>query len=590
MNFMKRLLPFFGLLSSLLFMSGCALVHSGPTSEVLLQLGDISTGSYSTRPVVVEMDDKPVVLHANKEGRVTIQIGEKRQLLDQTARVKEGASFFQLQRNGKELDALWWSHKDGKNVYFTSSVDNGQQFTPVSMVNDDHGVLSPLTLTRGPQGVIGLTYHDERQPNYQAYFNRSTDYGRTWANPDQRLDTPPEAGRSSMVFEPQSVEVGPVWLGAWTDNVQIAGKQTYRIVSRRSLDAGVSWAPPEVLFSSDHHVSSLIVRAQGDSIVVAADELERGVFALVSNDQGMTWSNAGPVLESDHASNSGILMTLAGGRAHMVWMQERTSEKLKIMRASLDVTQHQWLGTSQRLNLKAYENTRASNPALLATSQGFLITAWVDYRDIRPNIYLSVSSDDGQTWSAPQPLLKPGEVSAGSPQLIRWRDQAAIAYEVYPTERPSDGQFIVRLLTAGNSLTGLDGLAMPMNISEVDRKSKLEQRVKKLWDARLSLDHDTSYEMFDFAYKASNPKKSYTDYMGIITYLAYNVEEISIAGNEAAVKMKIKYEVKPTIMPTAPKPISIPPTESESPSTWVWVGNDWYLVYAPAYESAVLKY
>lgn len=587
---MKRLVPVSVLLSSFLWMSGCAFVQTGPTGKLLMQMNDISTGSFVTRPVVVEMDGKPVVLHANKEGRVALQIGEKRQLLDETARVKDGASHFQLQRHGKELDALWWSHRDGKNVYFTSSVDNGQQFTPVSMVNDEHGVLPPFTLTRGPQGTVGLTYHDERQPNYQAYFNRSTDYGRTWARPDQRLDTPPAAGRSSMVFEPQSVEAGTAWISAWTDNVQQAGKQTYRIVSRRSLDAGVSWSPAEVLYSADHHISALVVRAQGDTVVVAADELERGIFAMVSNDQGLSWRNAGPVSGSDQASNSGILLTLVGGRAHMVWMQERPDEKLKIMRASLDAAQQKWLGAAQRLNLKAYENTKASSPALLATAQGVLIAAWVDYRDIRPNIYLSVSSDSGQMWSAPQPLLKPGEASAGAPQLIRWRDQAAIAYEVYPSERSTDGQFFIRLLTPGNSVTGMEGMATPLNISDADRKKKLEQRVKKLWDARISADHDTSYEMFDFAYKASTPKKSYTDYMGVITYLAYNVEEVAISGNEAAVKMKIKYEVKPTIIPTAPKPISIPPTETESPSTWVWVGDDWYLVYAPAYESAVLKY
>ena len=587
---MKRLVSLAGFVSSLLFMTGCAFVHTDLTAKVLLQLNDVATGSYGTRPVVVEMDDQPVVMHANKEGRVALQIGEKKQLLDATARVKEGASYFQLQRNGKELDALWWSHKDGKNVYFTSSVDGGRQFTPVSMVNDDHGVLPPFTMTRGSSGIIGLTYHDERQPNYQAYFNRSTDYGRTWGSPDQRLDTPPLAGRSSAVFEPQSVESGSVWVAAWTDNVQITGKQTYRIVSRRSSDAGISWAPTEVLYSSDHHISSLTVRTHGDRVVIAADELARGVFALVSNDQGLNWHNTGPLPGSDSASNSGIVLTVAGGRAHMIWMQERTGEKLKIMRGAIDLTERKWRGVAHRLNLKPNENTSASYPAQLATAQGSLITAWVDYRDIRPNIYLSISSDNGETWSKPQALLKPGEISAGSPQLIRWKDQAAIAYEEYPTDRPLDGQFVIRLLPAGNSITGMDGMASQMNISEADRKTKLEQRVKKLWEARIAADHDTSYEMFDFAYKASTPKRSYTDYMGVITYLSYDIDEISIAGNEAAVKMKIKYEVKPTMIPTAPKPISIPPTESESPSTWVWVGNDWYLVYAPAYESAVLKY
>lgn len=586
---MKRFLFVLGSLVSLALMSGCAAVGSGSATTVLAQVDDITTGSLQTRPAIVEFNGKPALLYANKGGRVVFRQGEQLQLLDETARVKEG-NHFQLHLQDQNLQALWWSHQDGKNVYSASSADGGQRFEPASMINDDHGILPPYTVTRGPKGIVGVTYQDERQPGYEAYFNRSTDYGRTWARPDQRLDTPPAQGRSSDVHESQSVEAGTAWVSTWTDVDYSTGSTRYRIVSRRSEDAGQSWMPQEVLYSSDRQISSLVVRAQGGGVVVGADELSRGIFAFVSQDQGRTWRGTGVLAGTDGVSNSGLEMAVAGGRAHLVWMQDRKDEKTRMMRASLDIAGHKWLGAVQRLDLKAHDNTRSVSPTILATSQGALLATWVDYRDIRPNIYLSASYDQGQAWSAPQALLKPGEVAAGWPQLVPWRDQAAIAYEVYPTDRIMDGKLVLRLLPVGDASKGLTGMASPSQVSEADRKAKLEQRVKALWESRIAGDFDKAYDMFDFAYKAATPKKFYLANAGVITYLSFSVDDMAITGNEASVKARVKYEVKPTIMMSTGKPITLAPVEVESPSTWVWVGSDWYLVYTPSFEQPLLKY
>ena len=587
---MKRLLSLWISLVLMVLMSGCAVGSLDPATRILAQVDDITTGSLQTRPSIVELDGKPALLYSTKDGRVTFQVGEKRQLMDETARVR-GGNHYQLHVQDQNLQALWWSHQDGKNVYFTSSVDEGQHFAPVSMVNDDHGILPPYTLTRAPQGVVGVTYHDERLTGYQTYFNRSTDNGRTWATPDQRLDTAPAKGRTSDVHEPQSVESGSVWVSAWTDVVYPEGGGIgYRIVSRHSEDAGLSWSSQEVLYSSDRQITSLVVRAQGAHIVIAADELSRGIVALASQDNGRSWRGTGVLVGTDQMSNSGIDLTVAGGRAHLVWMQDRKDEKTRIMRSSLDIAQAKWLGTVQRLDLKVHENTRSISPKVLATSQGGLLTTWVDYRDIRPNIYLSASNDQGQTWSAPQALLKPGEVSAGWPQLVPWRNQVAIAYEVYPTELVMNGKLVLRLLAVGDASKGLVGMARAPQVNEADRKVKLEKRVKALWESRVAGDYDKAYEIFDFAYKTATSKKAYLDNVGVITYLSYFVEDMVITGNEASVKMKVKYEVKPTIMLSTGKPITVPAVEVQSPSTWVWVSSEWYLVYAPSFEPPLLKY
>lgn len=569
--------------------TGCSTLGVEPARQILLQVDNITTGPAASRPAVMEFDGKPALLYVNKDDRLLFQYGTRIQMLDETAPVK-GGNFFQLHTQDKHLHALWWSHSKEKNIYVASSTDSGETFSPVSIVNDAHGVLPPFSVTRGGAGELGVTYHDERLPKYQAFFNRSTDYGRTWANPDQRLDLPPSEQKSSDVHEPMSVESGAIWFSAWTDNVQIKGQQTYRIVSRLTEDAGVTWTEPKVLYSADHQISALQVRSQGNNIAIAADDLTHGVFALSSTDQGRNWKSAGIAAGSEGVSNSGIALAVDAGRAYLVWMLDRKGEKTHVMRAGVDLAQATWLGAAQRMDTKEYDNTRSLSPEILVDARGVVTAAWVDYRDIRTNIYLSASSDKGLTWSKPQPMLKPGETAAGWPNLIKWKDSAAVAYELYPTDRVREGKFIVRELAYDDKAKIFLGMPRPSQLSDDERKSKLEQRVKQLWDARVAADYDAAYDFFDFAYKAAYPKKYYVNSVGVITYLTYKTEELSLVGNEASVKMKIKYEVTPTSIPSTTHKLTIPPVETDLPTKWVWVGNDWYMVYSPSFDPPLLEY
>jgi hypothetical protein len=95
--------------------------------------------------------------------------------------------------------------------------------------------------------------------------------------------------------------------------------------------------------------------------------------------------------------------------------------------------------------------------------------------------------------------------------------------------------------------------------------------------------------MFDFAFKAARPKSNYLESVGVITYHGFQTEGVDIQGNEAKVKMKIKYEMKPTMLPTG-REVKVLPVEVEVTNTWVWVGDDWYLKFEPAVGEPLLKY
>lgn len=572
-------------------LTACAPLGGASSSLVLAEIDDVSTGASQTRPALVAQGNTLSILHANKEGRVVLQSGTERKLLDTTARVKVGASYFQLNPLGAGLQALWWSHQDGKNVYFTAREAADKPFSDVSMVNDQDQILPPFTVTNGKlTGAVGVAYQDERLPNYQAFFNRSMDAGRTWPRPDVRLDTPVSGSRSSFVGETQLVQTDKAWVVVWVDTIPSA-EGPFRIIARKSVDEGQTWAPPQTLFVGQRHISALKVLARGDRIAVVADELKRGVFALVSTDHGQHWQTTTVVQGSEDASNSGIKAVMGLEHLHLVWMQDKEGKKTQILAASLATALGTWTTQAQRVDIKDVENTRSEVPVLALTESDAVVAAWVDYRDIRPNVYVSASFDQGTSWVKPQPVRKPGELSLGWPSVISLGGDVALGYEIYPADKPREGRFVVQRVVIDTEAKALPALVSVSSITEVDRRARLEQRVKALWDARMKGDHATAYDLFDFAYRAATPKKHYLENTGVITYLSYAPpEKITIRGNEADVNIKVRYEIKTVMLPSSGKPLTVAPVDTEVPGTWVWVGDDWYFVYSPAFDPPVLRY
>ena len=578
-------------LGTLGLLTACAHMGTGqPGNTVLAELDDITTGSLQNQPAVLMRNGQPTVLYATKNGRVALQQGADRKLIDETARVQRGGSYFQLkQPQGNTLQALWWSHESGKNGYFTTSDDGGASFSRVSMVNSDHQILQPITWVQGQGNNLGIAYHDERLPNYQVFFNRSTDGGKTWGAQDQRMDTPPLAGRSSFVSEPQMINAAGAWVVAWVDTIA-AADGAFRVIMRRSVDDGVSWTEPKTIYAGAKHISALTVRAQGKYVAIVADELERGIFAVTSSDSGEHWTQVPALAGTEHASNSGIAADFGPDRLHITWMQERKEQKTRIYAAALDMTRSNWVTAAQRLDTKDPENTRSQTPTIIATKAGPVVAAWVDFRDIRTNIYLAYSFDHGGSWTAPQPLHRPGEQAHGWPQLLSNGDAAALAYELYPTDRVAEGRFIVQNIALPSAEQLQSAAAAVPRVSDTQRRARLEQRIKSLWAARIEADYATAYDYFDFAFKAVTPKAHYLNSVGVITYINASLDTVIISGNEAKVNMKLRYEVKPTVIPGAPKPIEVPPVDVDSPNTWVWVKDDWYLVYHPTFDPPMLKY
>lgn len=556
------------------------------TPSKLVQIDNATTGLEPFVPASIEIDGNIATLLQTREERVAFVMNSKMQLLDENLEVK-GGNRFQLHQDGNHLYALWWSHKNGKSLYFAVSSDNGKSFSPTQVVNDQHGVLAPFSLLTGKDGVLGMTYMDERQPNYQVYFNRSTDHGLTWPRPDTRLDTPPEDGQVSVAMFPYTVKTSDAWVTVWTDTIKSMGRNVYRVITRRSTDEGLTWAPSVSIYSSQEPLESFNVHQHIDRVIVTSVIHDKGIIALASNDQGATWKHSDILGGTENLINSGLSTTIAENKAHLVWIEESSEIRPRIMTSTLNMDRATWDTPPKRLDIKEEDKTYSTLPKITSLANGTLAAAWIDYRDIRSNVYVSASFDQGLNWTTPQALETPGMLSASRPRWIEWNDGLAIGYQIYPEDKELEGDYVVRALT----LEPPRGFALntsPKILPKEKRLAMLEDRVKTFWKYRTDGKFDLVYPYFDHAYRAATPLEAYMQPQGALVYHSAKITNLSINGNEAQVDLTINYEVKPTLI--AGKMVTLPPKDFDVSNTWVWVGDNWYMHYKPAVGDAFLKY
>lgn len=554
----------------------------------LVELPQATTGLIQYTPATLEIDGQLALLYQSRDERVTFKLGERTLQLDDSLPIK-GGNRFQLRRDGQHIYATWWSPKNSKALYIATSQDGGKTFSPPALINDGQNALPPYGLMLGKQGMLGAAYMDERSPRFQVFANRSTDHGLTWPKPDLQLNQP-TANTPSMAMFPQVFSSDQAWVVTWTETVESMGRPLYRIMARRSTDQGQSWSEPVALLSESAFLSAETSAQAGGHFVMAFDAHGKGIQALVSTDHGQTWKQAKDLGGTSNAalSNSGIQLAIGKDQAHAVWIEEAEGSKARIMYASLDMNTGQWMAGPTRLDVKEFDNTMSTLPDIQATPTGELIAAWMDFRDIRPNLYLSASFDQGAHWTAPQPVTQPGMLAVGYQQLIPWKNGLALSYQSFSQDDEQSGVITIIPL----KLIPGKGLDLPdyshTKLPEAKREELLKQRVEAFWKHRISGQFAESYPFFDPAYKKAFNLDTFMQTQGMLIYHEAKPLETKISGNEAEVKLKIKYESKPLMV--SGKPVSVPVTEVEVTNTWVWIGDNWYMVYKPTTGAPFLKY
>jgi len=547
------------------------------------------TGHFGDVPAFAEINGQMAVLFINQQDRVEFLFNGTSLFLDEDMGIK-GGSHPQLHHQGNRVYAMWWTHEEQKNLYFKVSENGGKSFSKVQEVSQKHQLLPPFSLVMGKDKTLGIAYHDERMPTFQVYFSRSTDDGKTWEHPDTRIDRTPEGKISSFAFDPKMIKTEQAWVVAWLDKIWLDDKTwAYRALTARSLDEGKTWSEPQEIHRNTAALAGLDLSADGANVAMVFEASNKGVQALISADNGQQWSDIGAAPQSggDEFRNEQLHIVVHEGMAHAIWTAS-TKAPPRVMVGTISFNEKKWRNDPIRLDDKKHDLTTAFDPNIKITNEGALVASWIDKRDIRPGIYLSTSFDQGQTWTKPQSVSAPGAENLNSPRLWTMPSGLWLSYTQYLDDNPATQVNIIQKMQLEPG-KGITNLAKPSaEMSDSVREELLRERVNAFWGHRIAGQWDNTWDYFDFAFKAATPRQSYVQNLGIITYYKANIEKVVMLDNFATVEMKVEYEVKP--FPLFGKTVSAPAKEFEVRNQWVWVNDNWYLIYKSPVGESLLKY
>jgi hypothetical protein len=228
------------------------------------------------------------------------------------------------------------------------------------------------------------------------------------------------------------------------------------IYFRASDDFGRTWREERRVKGTEGDVEGPMEMAadeQGRIYVAWADnrEGEYGIYLVASTDYGRTWSNEVRLDVGKAKVARASLPTLAAdavGHVYVAWQDARHGGWDIYLNRSSDFGQT-WQPTGVRLNTNPAGEAEAQLPQIALDGHGTIAVAWQEDRgeDQREGIYLSWSTDFGQTWlTTDRRVDEPiADGVAVQPQVAMWPDGAVVlAWEVM---RPDRKEIAVKVVT-----------------------------------------------------------------------------------------------------------------------------------------------
>jgi len=334
------------------------------------------------------------------------------------------------------MHLVWFDNRNGPpgnyEIYYKRSTDEGRSWdTADTRLTFDPG--ESYTSTISASGLfVHVVWWDGRDGDYEIYYKRSTDGGLSWSS-DVRLTYatgvsrfPSQGGSGSVVHV--------VWEDARNGNSQIYYK--------RSLDDGATWDPDTCLARSTWGSYSPAIASQGDTVhVVWYDNRDKPYYPEIyykrSTDSGRSWS---PDTRLTLDSSNSLVPTIStsGSMVHVAWSDERDGNYEIYYKRSTDGG----LSWSSDLRLSALPYASSSSP--IFASGNLVHVAWEDERDGNQEIYYKRSTDSGSNWSpdtrltaAPGNSHHPFLTVSNSVVHVVWNEERDGNPEVYYKRNPT---------------------------------------------------------------------------------------------------------------------------------------------------------
>lgn len=216
--------------------------------------------------------------------------------------------------SGNSVYLTWWDNKTGNNeVFFARSIDNGKTFdTPINLSNAKGASADSQIATA--QNNVYVTWWDNKTGVWEVFSRASTDGGKTFADgimlksvgtsPLKKLDGPtPETIFLDTLVAASGNNEYTLWWDNKTGNSEV--------IFTRSTDGGKTFADP-INISNSPEARSIGARiaadTQGNNVYISWIDIDENtgqkqVLFRASNDNAQTFGN--PVMVSSNTTSSG---------------------------------------------------------------------------------------------------------------------------------------------------------------------------------------------------------------------------------------------------------------------------------------------
>jgi BNR repeat-containing family member len=277
------------------------------------------------------------------------------------------------------------------NIFYTKSTDQGQTWSAPLDVSQSKGISSHPDIALEPGGAIDMVWrnggYDKKISD--VYFSRSTDSGKTWAEPVDVSSTPGVSTEPVLsVGSDSSIHI------VWIDTT--SGESHPDVYYASSHDTGKTWSKAEDISNTPGVSSEPTIAVEGpDAVHVAWLDTTPGVthpdIYYAKKSQG-AWTTAKDVSNTPRLSSHPGLACGPKGRVYLVWSdnsKKETAADVWCARAG------ETAGFAKLVNISSTAGV-SSEAAIAADKNGRIAVVWSDTASgvQQPDIYTRVGIDN----------------------------------------------------------------------------------------------------------------------------------------------------------------------------------------------------
>lgn len=312
--------------------------------------------------------------------------------------------------NGENLYIAWRVKEAGKKVYFRAIRDAGKTISDPLLIDDNATeALANIKIKSNSKGRVIVIWKGEKirgkdgKPLYHLYAICSEDFGKTFSEPVNLT-----LGYELPVHPYLIMDEGRVYF--FSSSIR-DGKRY--LIFRKTLNGCNTWSEPVEIKEIGVGIDVEPMKVKNRLYVVWANSYYDDTHIMegaYSEDEGKTWKTV--VFEDTRGLDVGRMKATHAKTGHIYVVMSGRWEKRGRHNVYMLRSEDAGNTWSKLMPLRQYpfKNTTAEIPDIRATDSGEVVVSWIDYRNIRSNLYLQFSADYGKTWQMKDiPLEEPGK-------------------------------------------------------------------------------------------------------------------------------------------------------------------------------------